>query len=187
MATSKRVLVLLATGAEEMEAVIAVDVLRRGGLDVVLAGLNGRDAVSCSRGVNIVPDAALDDVAKEDFAGVVLPGGGPGAKALAESKVVGDVVNRHFAAGAIVGAICAAPTALKAHNVGKGKKATSYPAFEAQLADFFEYVSDEDVVEDANLLTSRGPGTAFAFAVKLVEKIAGASLAEPLPKQMLLK
>merc|ERR1712002_164840 len=169
-----RALVLLATGAEEMETVITVDVLRRGGVEVVLAGIDGDNVVTCSRNVKIAPDTSLADTCQDQYDCVVLPGGGPGAAALGASKEVGQLLAQQDQAGRIIAAICAAPTALLAHKIGLGKNITSYPApaFKEKLAGPYNYQEDK-VVVDGNIVTSRGPGTSFEFGLELVKLLVG--------------
>ncbi|CAL8074783.1 unnamed protein product [Calicophoron daubneyi] len=160
-------LVFLADGAEELEAVTVIDVLRRGGIDVTVGGVGGPGTVKCSNGVKITPDAALESVASKTFDAVIMPGGLGGSKALCASQLVGSILKKHYDANKIVAAICAAPTALKEHGVGVGKRATCYPGFEKYMQGF-QYCQDT-VVVDGHLVTSRGPGTAFPFALKLLE------------------
>jgi protein DJ-1 len=172
MSSNPSALVLLAPGAEEMEAVISIDVLRRGGIEVTVAGLDGADPVRCSRGVVISPDVALDDV-EGVFDVLVLPGGAEGAKRLAESEKVGELLREHDLGGRLVAAICAAPIALRAHGVFQGRKLTSHPSVKAVLEDWGEY-SEHAVEADGNLITSRGPGTAFPFALRIVGALTDA-------------
>jgi protein DJ-1 len=179
-----RALVIIAQGSEEMEATITVDVLRRGGVDVVLAGLDGAGPVTCSRGVRVVPDAALADVTGP-FDVVVLPGGNEGARRLAESPAVGDVLRAQEAAGRAAAAICAAPIALVKHGVYGGRKLTGYPTVHDVIRAHGDLVA-QPVVEDHNLVTSQGPGTTFAFALSLVERLAGKGTADNVRKGMLL-
>lgn len=179
-----RALVILAQGAEEMETTIAVDVLRRGGIEVVLAGLDGADAVKCSRGVHIAPDAALSDV-KGPFDVVVLPGGLEGARRLAASEAVGALLRAQEAAGLTTAAICAAPIALAKHEVYGGRKLTCYPSVHDVVGAHGELTTSA-VVIDRNLVTSQGPGTAFAFALALVERFAGKETEINVRKGMLL-
>jgi len=168
-----RALVILAEGAEEMETVITVDVLRRGGIDVTLAGLTSGEPVKCSRNIVLLPDESLEAaLASAPYDAVVLPGGGGGAKALANHSKVKELLMEQEADGRIVAAICAAPSALLAHNIGKGKSLTSYPAFKDALSTDYKY-SEEPVVADGNLVTSRGPGTTFQFALHLVRQLLG--------------
>ncbi len=188
MSANPKALVLLAAGAEEMEVVITVDVLRRGGVDVVVAGLAAGDAatVRCSRDVAILPDRALH---AEDldaaWDAVVLPGGLGGARALADDVRVGDLLKNQLAAGRFVAAICAAPIALVKHGVLAGQRVTSHPSVRDEIAPHGDYVN-EPVVSDGPLLTSRGPGTAFEFALALVGKLQDEATAAALRDPMML-
>ncbi|MGB5810457.1 MAG: DJ-1 family glyoxalase III [Polyangiales bacterium] len=170
--TAKKVLIVLAEGAEEMEAVIAIDVLRRAKLQVIVAGLEGVTPVRCSRGVVITPDAGLASLT-DDFDALVLPGGAQGAQRLAASPAVGDLLRAHERAKRWVAAICAAPIALKAHSVFRERRMTSHPSVRAELESWATY-STRSVVEDGTLITSQGPGTAFAFALRLVGALTNA-------------
>jgi len=179
-----RALVILAQGAEEMEATITIDVLRRGNIDVQVAGLDGDNPVLCSRGVRIVPDVALS-AAKGPFDVIILPGGTDGAKRLSDSQAVGDLLRSQQTEGRAVAAICAAPTALVKHDVFPAHKLTGYPTTHDVLAKHGEVVQSP-VVEDRNLITSQGPGTTFAFALALVERFAGKETADTVRKGLLL-
>ncbi|XP_046563005.1 Parkinson disease protein 7 homolog [Haliotis rubra] len=181
-------IVLLAEGAEEMETVITVDVLRRGGIDVTLAGLTGTDPVLCSRQVKVVPDKSLDDALKSaPYDVIVLPGGGTGAKNLRESAAVGKLLKEQEERDALVAAVCAAPTELKAHGIGKGKTVTSHPGVADQIKEGDYKYSEDRVVQDGKLITSRGPGTCFEFGLKIVEALQGAEKAQSLVPPMLVK
>ncbi|XP_011188284.2 protein dj-1beta [Zeugodacus cucurbitae] len=183
---SKTALVILAPGSEEMEFVIAADVLRRAGVKVTVAGLSGVDAVKCSRDVCIVPDTSFDIAKGGIYDAIVLPGGLGGAKAMSESAELGALLKEQEAAGRIVAAICAAPTALLAHGIGSGKNLTAYPSVKGKLKDAYKYIDDQNVVQDGNLITSRGPGTAFDFGLKLAEVLTGSDKAKDVAKGMLL-
>jgi len=165
-------LVLVAQGSEEMEAVISIDVLRRGGIDVTVAGIDSTDPIRCSRGVVISPDVALDSI-DGDFDIVVLPGGAEGAQRLAASAKVGELLRHQEKSGRLVGAICAAPIALQAHGVFENRQLTSHPSVREMLEDWGEYC-EHPVVADGNLITSRGPGTAFPFALRIVGTLTDA-------------
>jgi len=180
-----RVLLILAPGAEEMEVTIIADVLRRGAIDVIIAGLDDARPVQCSRQVVIKPDMALAD-AQGSFDAVVLPGGGEGAKRLAQSAKVGALLEAGEQQGQLVAAICAAPMALKAHGVFAGRQMTVYPSFEQELAAHGQVVN-ERVVEDQNLITSQGPGTAFEFALAIVARLQGSERAAQVRKPLLLR
>lgn len=183
--TVRRILVPIAEGSEEMEVTITVDVLRRAGADVVVAGLDGTASVTCSRGVRIVPDVAFAAVAGERFDAIVLPGGGPGSRRFAASRPLGDALRAHDAAGRLVAAICAAPSALLAHRIGVGRRLTAHPSVADAVRAHADWVED-DVVEDGTLVTSRGPGTAFAFALRLVERLFDADTAARVREPMML-
>jgi protein DJ-1 len=172
MSDKPTALVLLAHGSEEIEAVISIDVLRRGGIEVTVAGVDGADPIRCSRGVVITPDVALDSVVG-DFDVVVLPGGAEGALRLAQSSKVGEILRKQEKSGRWVGAICAAPIALQAHAVFRNRQLTSHPSVKDMLEGWGEY-SEHPVVADANLITSRGPGTAFPFALRIVGALTDA-------------
>lgn len=165
-------LVLLAAGAEEIEAVISIDVLRRGGIEVTIAGVEGKAPVRCSRGVVITPDVGIDEVHGE-FDVLVLPGGAEGAQRLAQSNEVGTLLRAQEHSGRWVAAICAAPIALRAHKVFERRRLTSHPSVRSMLEDWGEY-SEHPVEADGNLITSRGPGTAFPFALRIVGALTNA-------------
>lgn len=180
----KSALVLLATGAEEMEATIAIDVLRRAHVHVVVAGVDGVAPVTCSRGVKILPDISLEDVS-DQFDVIVLPGGGPGAQRLAESPEVGQWLNGQWARGGLIAAICAAPIALAAHGIAKGCTVTSHPGVREQLEGSYE-LSNERVVASERLITSQGPGTCFEFALKIVSTLMGEETMREVAESMVL-
>lgn len=180
-----RALVFLAEGAEEMELVIAVDVLRRAGVDVVVAGLSGALAVPCSRGVHIAPDIALSDV-EGTFDAIVLPGGKGGANRLAASPAVGEWLRSQASAGRTVAAICAAPIALRAHGVFPGRRMTCHPSVN-DIVSAHGILTDGAVVADGVLITSQGPGTSFAFAFALVERLCGRAVAEQVRAPMMFQ
>ncbi|XP_028395939.1 protein/nucleic acid deglycase DJ-1-like [Dendronephthya gigantea] len=188
MATTKgRALIILAEGAEEMEAVITADVLRRGKVETVIAGLSGADPVQCSRQVVVKPDMSLEEACKkEPFDAVILPGGGGGSKKLSQSAEVKKVLKEQEQRDGIIAAICAGPTALVAHGIGVGKTVTSYPSVKEKFKDY-KY-SEERVVKDGKLITSRGPGTAFQFGIEIVRAVRGNDgVADGLAGPMLLE
>ncbi|XP_058974011.1 protein dj-1beta isoform X2 [Musca domestica] len=153
---------------------------------VTVAGLAGSEPVKCSRDVVIVPDTSLESVKATKFDVVILPGGLGGSKALAASAMVGEILKQQEKENRIVAAICAAPTALAAFDIGKGKSLTSYPSFKSQLESHYKYIDDQKVIQDGNLITSRGPGTAFDFGLKIAEVLAGPEKAAEVAKGMLL-
>jgi 4-methyl-5(b-hydroxyethyl)-thiazole monophosphate biosynthesis len=166
-----KVLVPLADGCEELEAVTIIDLLRRGGIEVVSAGLKPGN-VRASRGVQLVPDATLDVALQDDYDMVVLPGGMPGATHLKDDARIIDLLKEMAAAGKYTAAICAAPMVLAEAGLLKDRQATSYPGSLDGVPGVT--VSTAAVVQDGKVLTSRGPGTAMDFALALVETLTGA-------------
>ncbi|ORX40413.1 DJ-1 protein [Piromyces finnis] len=165
---AKSVLFLLSEGSEEMESTITIDVLRRAGLNVTVAGLQGAQPLLCSRNVVIKPDVALEDIKdKLAFDAIVLPGGNDGAHNFATSPLVQQLLKDYYNEKKLVAAICAAPTAIIAAGIHKNGKITSYPTLEEKFTDY-QYQQDR-VVVDGNVLTSRGPGTTFEFALSIVK------------------
>jgi 4-methyl-5(b-hydroxyethyl)-thiazole monophosphate biosynthesis len=182
---AKKVLVLLAEGFEEIEAVTPIDVLRRAGVDVVVAGVTGR-IVSGAHGLKFETDLEL-----RDFHGapdlVVLPGGMPGAKNLGESREVQELVKRMHREKRWIGAICAAPAlALAPAGILEGRKATCYPGFEKEFKKGTTFSQDR-VVVDGNVVTSRGPGSALEFSLELARRLVGDAVADELQQGMLAK
>ncbi|XP_055319996.1 protein dj-1beta-like isoform X2 [Sitodiplosis mosellana] len=183
---NKSALALLANGTEEMEIVITVDVLRRAGVNVTVAGVANAEPTKCSRDVTIMPDKSLQDVAKDVFDVVILPGGLGGTDAFVNSPLVGEVLKAQESSGRLIAAICAAPLALSAHKIGLGKSITSYPSVKDKLTSDFKYVDDQIVVQDDKLITSRGPGTAYQFGLKIAEVLVGADKAKQVANGMLV-
>lgn len=164
------VLVPLANGCEELEAVTIIDLLRRAGIEVVTAGLE-HEPVKASRGVVLVPDTDIDSALQRDYDMVVLPGGGPGAERLQQDARITDLLRRMADSGKFTAAICAAPRVLAHAGLLAGKRATAYPGILDGGGDF--QLQPEPVVTDGKIITSRGPGTAMDFALTLIETLAG--------------
>ena len=165
----KNVCVLIADGSEEMEVVITVDVLRRAGISVFLAGVGESRLVTTSRGLRIAPDGAWDPAEASRFDALVIPGGIGGTQAMREDASVKQAVREFLLAGKIVAALCAGPTVLHEAGVLVGKTFTSHPNSREELPAG-KWV-DQPVVRDGNILTSQAPGTAFAFGLALVEAL----------------
>jgi 4-methyl-5(b-hydroxyethyl)-thiazole monophosphate biosynthesis len=164
-----KVLIPLAQGCEELEAVTLIDVLRRAGIEVVSAGLTEREIIA-SRGVRLLADVLLDEVLDQDFDLLVLPGGLQGAKNLEEDARITTLLQRQQQRGGYNAAICAAPVVLAKAGILSQKSATSYPHFLDQLnLTDVDYIDNQAVVVDGTIITSRGPATAMAFALTLVE------------------
>ncbi len=181
----RRVAVFLAEGFEEIEAVVPIDILRRGGVEVVVAGV-GTDVVTGSHGITIDADALVEEIDINDFDGLILPGGLPGANNLAESEGVNKLLNSARDEGKLIAAICASPAlVLSPLGILKNKKVTGYPGTEFQHFDTVSYI-DEKVVSDGNFITSKGPGTAFDFALKILEYFQGKESALKIASAMLV-
>ena len=165
-----KVLVPLAQGCEEIEAVTVIDILRREGIEVVSAGLDDRP-VRASRGVMLVPDTTLDAALHDSFDMIVLPGGQPGANNLKADARIISLLQQMAGQGKYIAAICAAPSVLATAGLLDGKQATSFPG----ALDPFKNVKQQRaaIVEDGKFITSRGPGTAMDFALTLVERLVG--------------
>lgn len=177
----KTVAVFLAPGFEEVEAVTPIDFLRRAGIQVVTVGTEGA-LVRGSRGVVFQADILLNEV-EGLFDGVILPGGMPGAINLSENEEVTGMVQKHLSAGKLVGAICAAPAVvLGSKGFLQSRNYTCYPGFETSVDGEFQ---SKPVVQDKNLITSRGPGTASLFALKIIEYFKGSQSAQQVHKATL--
>uniref|UniRef100_A0A674MNS6 protein deglycase n=1 Tax=Takifugu rubripes TaxID=31033 RepID=A0A674MNS6_TAKRU len=166
---AKRALVILAKGAEEMETVIPVDIMRRAGIAVTVAGLTGKEPVQCSRNVVICPDASLEDASKQ-------------------SAAVKEVLKDQDGRSGLIAAICAGPTALLAHGIGYGSTVTTHPAMKDKMmtGDHYKY-SEARVQKDGHYITSRGPGTSFEFALTIVEELMGAEVAAQVKAPLMMK
>ena len=171
---AKRVILLLAPGFEEIEALAVVDILRRAEATVVIAATTGAAGafITGRNSMMVIADRLLDDVLDEEFDMVVLPGGLLGTQNLKSDPRVERLVTRLFNAGSYVTAICAATTVLQKIGVTSGRRVTCHPSVVEELAGC-EYV-DERVVVDGSIITSQGPGTAIEFGYSLVEALYGA-------------
>ena len=182
---SRKVLVVLADGFEEIEAVTPIDILRRAGLEVLVAGLDKKDVVG-SHGIHLTADTLLKDV-KIIPEAIVLPGG-PGAARLGKSKDLKAILQFLLSKGKTVAAICAAPgVVLAAHGFLRGKKATCFPGYEKALKTGGAIFSSKRVVTDGHLITSRGAGTALEFSLELVRTLAGPKKASEIAEKILAR
>ncbi|UCD15948.1 MAG: DJ-1/PfpI family protein [Candidatus Omnitrophota bacterium] len=180
---SKKAIVILADGFEEIEACTCIDILRRAGIEVTVTGLDDVK-VTGSRRIVILADTTLNQVTLGVDA-CVLPGGMPGASNLAASEKVTTLIKRMYHEGKIIAAICASPAIVLAPlGILKNKSATCFPGMEDKFSIGTIYKEDP-VVTDANVITSRGPGTALKFALKIVENLAGKEISEKVQKATL--
>ena len=185
----KTALVPLADGFEDIEAVAVIDVLRRGGVEVVTASLNPNRSVMSAHGIRMEADANLPDVIDARWDAIVLPGGGEGtANLLACEELAVRLRRQKFEDGGYLCAICAAPTVLAKQGYLKGRKAACYPGLENVLEENgAEPVTDEEVVKDGRFITSRGAGTAIPFALKLIKVLAGEDRAREIGRSVVYK
>jgi len=167
-----RVLVPLAPGCEELEAVTIIDLLRRAGVEVITAGLDD-GLVRCSRGTVLMPDTTLDAVLDQSFDMIVLPGGLPGADHLNDDPRIQRLLRDMAEQGRFTAAICAAPKVLASAGLLDGREATAYPGVLVAAEQPSIQVLDRPVVRDGQVITSRGPGTAMDFALELIDALEG--------------
>ena len=170
---SKKVLVPIADGSEEIEAVTIIDVLRRAGAEVCVASCAeaGRLQITASRGVVLVADTAIEQCQGHEYDLIAVPGGLAGSENLRDCAELTSLLRQQQAAGRLYAAICAAPQLVLAHHgLLDDKQATGHPGFQDKLP---QPRADERVVVDGNCITSQAPGTALAFALTLVEQLYG--------------
>jgi 4-methyl-5(b-hydroxyethyl)-thiazole monophosphate biosynthesis len=181
---SKRALIAVTDGVEDLECVTLIDVLRRAEVEVLVASVEERRMITCARGTRLTADAMLVDVLAQDFDLIVLPGGLPGAQRLADFEPLAERVRKQAKAGELFAAICAAPAlALQSYGVLRQRRMTCYPALSERLSGC-TFV-DEAVVVDGNCITSQGPGTALPFALTLVEHLVGRGTRKDVAEAML--
>jgi len=181
----KKVLVPIADGIEEIEAVCIIDTLRRAGADVTVAGV-GTPQVTASRGVKLVADATLTDCADVTYDAIVLPGGMPGAEHLRDSAALVTKLKEQKASNRLYAAICAAPAVvLHHHGLLKNVRATCYPSMQSHLDP--NHVSNDRVVVHGQCVTAQGPAVAIEFALKLVEMLFGLAKAKEIGQAMLVQ
>lgn len=178
-----RVLVPMAQGCEELEAVTITDILVRAGFEVITAGLD-EQPVTASRGLRILPSTSIDKIMNEIFDLIVLPGGLPGADHLRDDARVQTLLKKHAADNKYIAAICAAPKALAQAGLLEGKTATGYPGVLAALNLSNTVVKDSALEIDGKIITSRSPGTAMDFALTLIELLAGKAKRDEVNRQL---
>jgi 4-methyl-5(b-hydroxyethyl)-thiazole monophosphate biosynthesis len=198
---TKKAVVLLAEGFEEVEAVTPIDYLRRAGIEVTIAAIGGGLAVKGARGITVNADTTLGELAQKaaahsslltahcslltEYDAVVIPGGMPGAPNIAASKEAGALIAEVAAEGKLVCAICASPAVVLAPlGLLSGKRFTCYPGMEEKVGD--GKWTDGNVVIDGNIITSRGAGTAGEFAVAVIGELLGKTEGDRIAKSVLL-
>lgn len=178
-------LVLMAEGGEEIETYAPADVLRRAGVDVTVAGVGGLTPTG-SRGLPMRADRLIGALRGQLFDVIVVPGGDGGARAIARSEESGFRIKHHADAGKLVAAICASPAVvLGPLGLLEGKRATGYPSTRDMFPESATYV-DDDVVEDGNLITSKGPATAIAFGLAIARRLTSEAVAREVSAGMLV-
>jgi len=177
------VLVPLAQGCEELEAITITDLLVRAGISVTTCGLDERP-VKASRGTTIIPDTSIDRIMHKTFDLIVLPGGLPGADHLRDDAQLQSLLKKQANENRYLAAICAAPKALAEAGVLEGKTATSFPGVLEALHDPSITLSKNAVEIDGKIITSRGPGTAMDFALALIEQLEGTEKRDEVEQQL---
>ena len=178
---TKKVLVAIADGIEELEAVTIIDCMRRAQADVAVAAVNEKQIVA-SRGVKIVADCLIGDCKDDTFDIIVLPGGMPGAEHLRDCPELIKMLKDQAESSRLYAAICASPAVVLQHyGLLARKKATCHPSLAADLNNW----QDEKIVVDGNCITSQGPATAIDFSLKLIEILYGKEKSDEIAKQML--
>jgi 4-methyl-5(b-hydroxyethyl)-thiazole monophosphate biosynthesis len=182
---SKKVIIAVADGTEELEAIAIIDCLRRAGADLTIASVQKLQIIT-ARKVKITADCLITDCLGQVYDLIVLPGGMPGAENLRDSKELIEMLKQQKASGRLYAAICASPAVVfEHHGLLADKKATCFPAFIDTLKN--KQAINQSVVVDGNCVTSQGPGTALEFSLKLVELLFGSEKSQQLAKAMLVK
>lgn len=181
---SKTAIIPLADGFEEIEATTIIDVLRRAGVTLTIAGVGG-ETITGAHGLKVIADARVEDCTTTAYDLVVLPGGMPGAANLANSAPVIELLESQREADGLIGAICAAPAVvLGDKGILGSEKVTAYPAFRAQLPA--DNLAEGRVVVDNRIVTGSGPGSAMEFALELVRQLVSIQKADELAEAMLV-
>jgi 4-methyl-5(b-hydroxyethyl)-thiazole monophosphate biosynthesis len=172
---SKKVLVTIANGSEEIEVVTMIDILRRAGVEVTVSTchLSSDLNITAAQGTKIVAETSIDNCMNTEWDLIAVPGGVEGSNALAESELLTQLLHRQVTEGRLYAAICAAPAlVLGSKGLLVNKTATCHPYF-YQVMEAKEVDTESRVVVDGNCITSQGPGTAMEFALELVEQLCG--------------
>lgn len=180
----KKAFVFLATGFEEVEATGTIDVLRRGEIDTTVVSITGNLKVAGAHGLALVADTLFEETDFSEADALILPGGMPGSNNLNAFEPLKELLVKHYNQGKVVAAICAAPLVLGGLGLLKGRRATCYPSFEPQLIG--ATITGEPAVIDGNVVTGKGPGLVFDFALALVKVLNGKPMAEEVANGLLL-
>lgn len=180
------IVVFLANGCEEVEALTQIDVLRRGGIETMGVSITADKVINGAHNIDFMADCTIFDIDFDKVDMVVLPGGLVGRNNLMASKEVVTVCKKFNELGKYVAAICASPSVLGENGILQGRKVVCYPGFENQCHGA-EIILGENVVKDGNIITSRGPATAMEFAIEIIRVISGDDIAEKTAAGLLLK
>ena len=170
------VYIVLGHGFEEIEALAPCDILRRGGIDVMLAGIGGK-TVKGGHGIEVTADCLVEDIDLDKADMIVFPGGSVGVESIADSAAAMTAMKNMYEKGKLVAAICAAPTLLAKLGILEGKKAVCYPGMEEEMAGA-EVVQESGVVEDGNVITARAAGSSIDFGLAILERLKDKETAE---------
>lgn len=174
--------IFFADGCEEIEGLAVVDIIRRAKMEITAISVTGKPEVTGSHNISFWTDALFEDVDFDELDGIILPGGMPGTLNLGAHAGVTEQVKEFAKAGKLVAAICAAPSVLGACGVLEGKKATCHPGFEEKLTG--AVTTEDNVVTDGNVITSRGMGTVIDFGLAIVSYFGTEELVEDVKKHL---
>ncbi len=174
--------IFFADGCEEIEGLAVVDIIRRAKMEITAISVTGKPEVTGSHNISFRTDALFEDVDFDELDGIILPGGMPGTLNLGAHAGVTEQVKEFAKAGKLVAAICAAPSVLGACGVLEGKKATCHPGFEEKLTG--AVTTEDNVVTDGNVITSRGMGTVIDFGLAIVSYFGTEELVEDVKKHL---
>ena len=175
-----KILVFLANGCEDVEAITVIDYLRRADIDVTSVSIHDTNDIITKSNITLTADTNLNDIDPKEFDGLYIPGGTKGAEALRDDDRVIDIVKTFNDEEKLIAAICAGPIVLNKAGVLADKRATSFPDLKDEIDNVLEYVDDQMVVTDGNITTSRGAAVTVYLAMRLVEIIKGAEAVEEL-------
>lgn len=177
----KSVLIILADGFEEIEALTPIDLLRRAGIDVTVAGLNSTE-ITGAHSITVKTDVELSKVQDQPFDAVVLPGGMPGTNNLNASDIVHKIVRNSYRENKLVSAICAAPLVLSDSGILKDKSFTCYPGFENKITN--GNFNDSNIIKDNNIITGKGVGKAIDFSLSIISELINEEKAKEIKEQI---
>ncbi len=178
-----KIMVFLADGFEEVEALTVVDYLRRKDIEVDMISITKEINVKGAHGIEVVTDKNIEDVDIDNYEGAVIPGGLPGATNLQKSTMVRDIVKDLYKQGKLIAAICAGPIVLQEAGIIDNKDFTCYPGFQNEV--FGGNYVDKSLVRDANIITAKGPALAVDFALEIIKYLLGENKKEELKKDIL--